>query len=150
MMSLSQKCQYGLRAVFELAKRRGEGPVSVAAIAAAQAIPPRFLELILGQLRQGGFVESRRGVQGGYLLAADPKDLAAGDIIRFIDGPVGPVKCVSADAEPDCPLYGRCAFLSMWERARDAVEQVFDTTTLEDLIEAESRPAGQYVCDFCI
>lgn len=59
-MNVSQKCQYALRAVFELAKRRGEGPTTVADIAKAQAIPAKFLELILGQLRQGGFTESRR------------------------------------------------------------------------------------------
>ena len=63
-MLVSQKCQYALRALFELAKRNGEGPVKIAAIAKAQAIPPRFLEVILSQLKQGSFVESQRGSEG--------------------------------------------------------------------------------------
>lgn len=71
-MSVSQKCQYALRAVFELARRRGEKPTSIREIAEAQAIPAKFLELILTQLRKGGLVESRRGIHGGYLLAVWP------------------------------------------------------------------------------
>ena len=118
-MGLSQKCQYALRGVFELAKRQGQGPTTVGDIAAAQVIPPRFLELILGELRKAGFVESRRGKQGGYLLRVLPRRLNVGTIIRFIEGPVGPVQCVRADEDADCPLHGRCAFLGMWERARE-------------------------------
>ena len=68
-MSVSLKCQYGLRALFELARRAGNGPTRIQEIAEAQAIPPRFLENILNQLRRGGFVESRRGKAGGFVLA---------------------------------------------------------------------------------
>lgn len=150
MMSLSQKCQYALRAIFELAKRRGVGPITVGQVAAEQAIPPRFLEVILGELRKAGFVESRRGAQGGYLLRVSPGRLKVGTIIRFIDGPVGPVRCVNAEAETDCPLHGRCAFMEMWTQARDAVEQVFDTTTFEDLIETERQSSAGYTLDYCI
>ena len=149
-MSISQKCQYGLRAVFELAKRRGNEPTSVGQIAEVQAIPPRFLELILGQLRQGGFVESRRGVHGGYLLTMDPARLYVGQIIRFIDGPVAPVSCVVANKESDCPLRGNCAFMSMWSRARDAVAGVYDQTSFQDLIEEEAAAAERYVGSYCI
>ena len=92
-MSISQKCQYALRSVFELAKRHGEGPTSIREIARAQAIPPKFLELILTELRKGGFVESRRGIHGGYLLPVPPKTVFAGEIIRFVDGPIAPVRC---------------------------------------------------------
>ncbi len=149
-MSVSQKCQYGLRAVLELAKRRGSGPTSVSQIAEVQAIPPRFLELILGQLRQGGFVESRRGVHGGYLLTVDPARLYVGQIIRFVDGPVGPVRCVAGNKESDCPLQGNCAFVSMWSRARDAVAGVYDQTSFQDLIEEEAAAAERYVASYCI
>ncbi len=149
-MSVSQKCQYGLRALFELAKRRGSDPTSVSQIAEVQAIPPRFLELILGQLRQGGFVESRRGVHGGYLLVMDPARLYVGQIIQFIDGPVAPVRCVAANKESDCPLRGNCAFMSMWSRARDAVAEVYDQTSFQDLIEEEAAAAERYVASYCI
>ena len=148
--SVSQKCQYGLRAVFELAKRRGNGLATVAQIADVQAIPPRFLELILGELRRGGFVESRRGVHGGYLLAVAPEDLHVGQIIRFIDGPVAPVRCVAGDKGNDCPLYGSCAFVGMWVRARDAVAEIYDQTSFQNLIEEEAAAAENYVASYCI
>ena len=152
-MSVSQKCQYALRAVLELAKRPREDPTAAGLIAKAQAIPVRFLELILGQLRQGGYVTSRRGAKGGFSLAVEPSALSVGDIIRFVDGPVGPVKCV-ADADgpgnTECALYGNCAFMSMWSRARDAVCDVYDTTTFSDLIEAEQAAGGKSRTSYCI
>lgn len=149
-MSMSQKCQYALRAVFDLAKRYGSGPTTVGEIAESQAIPPRFLELILGQLRQGGFVESRRGVHGGYLLTVPPRSLTVGEIIRFIEGPVAPVRCVSVGKETDCPLYGQCAFIGMWTRAGDAATEVYDTTTFQDLIDKEQASADRYVGSYSI
>jgi len=137
-MTVSQKCQYAIRAIFELAKRPTDRPTSIAEIATKQAIPRRFLELILNELRQGGFVESRRGIQGGYLLAVAPADLSVGEIIRFVDGPLAPAKCVGAQEEDcDCPMLGNCAFMDLWKRARDAVADVYDNTTFEDLLEAE-------------
>lgn len=149
-MSISQKCQYALRAVFELAKRDGTGPTTVAEIAEAQAIPPRFLELILGQLRQGGFVESRRGVRGGYLLAAPRQILSVAEIIRFVDGPIAPVRCVAGSKDTDCPLHGNCAFMGMWARARDAIAEVYDETTFQDLMDEEQASARDYVAGYCI
>lgn len=149
-MNLSQKCQYALRAIFELFKRCGEGPISVAEIAEAQAIPPRFLLLILGQLRQAGFVESRRGVQGGYLLTGEPGELTVGDIIRFMEGPLDPVKCIGGDGAAHCPLRGNCAFSGLWERAKQAVAEVYDTTSFQDLVDAERASAERYVVSYCI
>ena len=85
-VQLSQKSLYALRAVFELGKRNGRAPVKVAQIAEAQAIPVRFLEVILGELKHGGFVESRRGAHGGYMLTVEPVELAVGQITTYIDG----------------------------------------------------------------
>jgi len=149
-MNVSQKCQYALRALFELAKRLGEGLVPNGEIAAAQAIPPRFLELILGQLRQAGYIESRRGVHGGYMLAVRPEELSVGEVIRLIDGPTAPVKCIAGNGGGDCPLHGRCVFLGLWERANEAVSEVYDSTSFRDLLERERQAAGQRVPDYCI
>lgn len=85
-MHVSQKCQYTLRALFELAKRGGSTPTAAAEIAQAQAIPPRFLELILQGLRAEGMIASRRGNQGGYVLNAPPESISVGDIIRVVPG----------------------------------------------------------------
>jgi len=151
MMQASQKCQYALRAVYELAKRHGEGPASAPDIARAQAIPPKFLELILQELRQAGLVESRRGPQGGYLLAGDPRALTVGQVIRLIEGPFAPVSCIATGdpgAPGPCSLQGRCTFLNLWERAHSAVAGVLDATTFQDLIEAEREVA--FVPNYCI
>jgi len=149
-MNVSQKSQYALRGIFELAKRQGRGPIAISKVAAAQSIPPRFLALILGELRRGGFVESRRGPRGGYLLAAPPELLSVGKIVRFIDGPIAPVRCVAGEGGSDCPLHGRCAFMDLWERARDAVAGVYDSTTFQDLVDQEPPAAQEYVPHYCI
>lgn len=149
-MNLSQKCQYALRAVFELSRHSGEGPLQTAKISESQAIPLKFLELILGELKRGGFVKSRRGVRGGYLLLGRPDHLTVGQVIRFVDGPVGPVPCVTGGEPPDCPLHGDCAFMGMWSRAHDAVTEVFDGTSFQDLIDQDPSSGGQRVADYCI
>ena len=148
MMQLSQKCQYALRAMYELAIRFGRGPASVSEVAAAQAIPPKFLELILGQLRRCGLVISRRGSQGGYELACHPREATVGQVIRLIEGPLAPVSCVAGEAEPDCPLHGRCAFMGLWQRASEAISGVYDNTSFEDLL-AEQQ-AGAETPNYCI
>lgn len=149
-MLLSQKCQYALRAIFELARRYGEGPVKIGDIAKAQAIPPRFLEAILSQLKQGGFATSQRGSRGGYMLAHDPNDLVVGEIIRFFEGPVGPVTCTGRGAAEHCPLRGDCVFLPMWDRVTEAVTNVYDTTTFQHLVDQHARMAGKHVASYTI
>ncbi|MFW6107147.1 MAG: RrF2 family transcriptional regulator [bacterium] len=149
-MLISQKCQYALRALFELAKRRGQGPVRIADIAQAQAIPPRFLEVILGQLKQAGFVRSRRGNRGGYELDRPPESLAVGEVIRFVEGPIAPVVCAADKSRSACPLYGDCVFLPMWERVKGAISEVYDHTTFQDLVEQEARKGEEYVPSYTI
>jgi Rrf2 family protein len=142
-VQVSQKSQYTLRALFELAKRQGGEPATVAEIADAQAIPRRFLELIFLDLRSRGLIESRRGSQGGYVLTASPETITVGDIIRAIDGSLSPVKCLVGRSEEHCRLRNRCVFLSVWQRAQKAMEEVYDNTTLQDLIDDERTAAQQ-------
>jgi len=147
---VSSKTQYALRTVFELAKHRGNGAITLSQIAASQAIPPRFLELIIQQLRQAGFVESRRGNQGGYFLAKAPEKITAADIIRQMDGSLDPVKCIMGMDEKDCPLRGRCAFIGLWNRAKEALEGVYETTTIQDLLDAEANREEPSLPDYSI
>lgn len=142
-MQVSQKCQYTLRALFELAKQRDGRPVAVADIADAQAIPQRFLELILQGLKGNGLIESRRGNKGGYVIAVAPEKITVGDIIRAVDGSLAPVKCIVGKNEELCRLKNRCAFIGVWQRAKKAIEQVYDHTTLQDLIDDEQAAAEQ-------
>ena len=144
-MFVPQKCQYGLRALFELARHEGAGLVKTAAIAKAQAIPVRFLEVILSQLRRGGFVDSRRGSRGGYYLVRSPKDLTVGDVIRFMEGPIGPVVCVAGGANSECALYGDCVFLPMWRKVGEAMSEVYDGTTFQDLVDQDRERVKRYV-----
>ena len=134
-MAITQKCQYALRALFELARRDGQGPVKIGTVAEVQSIPPRFLEGILNQLKAGGFVESLRGKAGGYRLLRSPKDNTVGDVIRYLQGPLAPVDCDPGASREPCGLYGDCVFRPLWERAQRALEEVYDTTTLQDLVD---------------
>jgi len=149
-MLVSQKCQYALRAVFELARQNGHGPIPIARIAQTQAIPARFLEVILGELKQGGFVESRRGARGGYVLARPASELSVGEVMRFVQGPIGPVDCVEAPSQERCPLYGGCVFLAMWERARSAMAEVYDSTTFAELVDEDARTGREHVPRYSI
>ncbi|MHC1791242.1 RrF2 family transcriptional regulator [Solidesulfovibrio sp.] len=142
-MAVTQKCQYALRAVFELARNEGSGPVSAGEIAARQAIPRRFLEVILHQLRQGGFVTSQRGKEGGFYLARAAGSVLVGEVIRFMDGPISPVDCHRERPGHDCPLQGACVFRGLWDEARVALERVYDTRSLRDLVEEDRRARPQ-------
>jgi Rrf2 family protein len=136
--------------MFELAMRRGREPVSIAEIAEAQAIPPRFLEQIFGQLRQAGFVESRRGMQGGYMLRVSPRALTVGEVIRFFEGPLAPVHLAAAQGAEAGAVSGDCAFGGLWEKAQRALAEVYDSTTFQDLVDEERAAAGRFVANWSI
>lgn len=144
-MLVSQKCQYALRAIFELAKCNGRGPKRIADIAKDQAIPVRFLEIILNQLKQGGFVESRRGSEGGYFFTRSPEELTVGEIIRFVQGPIGPIECVADASKEKCPLYSGCVFLPMWKKVQQAISDVYDNITFGDLVNKEREKSENYI-----
>lgn len=143
-MQLTQKSQYALRALFELALRAAASPddpvLPACAVAQAQAIPKRFLDGILLELRQGGFVEARRGKSGGFLLARPAAEISVGEVLRFLNGPLRPVDC-RADSDAPCPLRGTCVFESVWEEARQALEAVYDSVSLAELVRRQ-QPRG--------
>ncbi len=138
-MLVTQKSQYALRAIFELAKHKGKGPKKIAEIAKAQAIPLRFLEVILSQLKRNGFVESKRGYHGGYFLLRSPDEITVGDIIRYIGGPLSPVHCLDSTFKIDCPLGSNCAFLPLWSKVQKAIFKIYDDTTMQSLLDYEKQ-----------
>jgi Rrf2 family protein len=138
-MIVSQKTRYALRAVFELARRFGQGPAKIGDIAQEQAIPPRFLEVILSQLKQAGFLESRRGSEGGYYLTRRPEQIRVGDVIRHTQGHTHLAHCGAAGSKEHCPFYGNCVFLSMWNKVQQAITGVYDGTTFQDLLAEDAR-----------
>lgn len=133
-MSVSSKCYYALRAMYVLAERHGTDPMKIAEIAEKEQIPVRFLEVILNQLKGGGFVQSRRGSEGGYRLARPAEQVTVGEIMRFIDGPIAPVDCVSQSRPKTCEFPDGCHFLAFWTRLRLAISEVVDQTTFADLV----------------
>ena len=128
-MEVSVKGEYALRAVFELSRRGSPEPVKIALIAQSQHIPPKFLEAILAQLKQGGYLGSRRGSEGGYFLARSADQITVGDILRQIDGPLQFSKRPMEDEPPDSP------FPELWNRIERALSAVLDRTTFADLVE---------------
>lgn len=149
-MNVSQKCQYAVRALLELSKRCGQPPVPSGEIAARQAIPQRFLENILNELKTAGLVEARRGVQGGFQLACKPQDLTVGQVIRLVDGPLDPVRCTKGPLQRDCPLKDRCSLLWVWQEAKAAVEAVYDRATFAELAQRENAVERGFVAEYCI
>ncbi|MDR0362020.1 MAG: Rrf2 family transcriptional regulator [Planctomycetota bacterium] len=149
-MRVSLKCQYALRALFALARRELEGLPRVAEIAEEQDIPPRFLENIFTQLRRGGLVESKRGKEGGFFLTKPARDIRVGDVIRCIEGPMHPTGCGSEPSGGACRFRGRCAFVRLWDEAEKALEAVYDSTTLQDLVDEDKRLSSEPATDYCI
>jgi len=123
-MNTSVKGEYALLALFDLASQPAGMPVKIADIAKRQRIPQKFLELILAGLKQGGFVESRRGAEGGYLLSRSSDSLTAGEVLRYVEGPQARSRTRRRNESP---------FADMWRRADAAVSTVLDHTTFADL-----------------
>jgi|SRR5947209_11179132 len=139
-MNISVKGEYALQAIFDLASQpRGE-PVKIAEIARRQHIPQKFLELILAGLKQGGFVESRRGAEGGYLLARPPEAITIGEVLRFLEGP--------AQGKGRQRRKAETPFTSMWHDVDTAVARILDHTTFADLLRDWSEKQNRFVLNW--
>jgi len=149
---LSQKAKYAMRALIYLAKAKdtenGSQPVGIAEIAAKQAVPRKFLELILLELKRHGLVQSYRGKHGGYALAKKPDGIFFGDVIRLIDGPLAQLPCASLTAYrrcSDCEDETTCAIRHVLKQVRDASAGILDRTSLSDVL--DGRSAGMLMGD---
>ncbi|TDQ38002.1 cysteine metabolism transcriptional regulator CymR [Aureibacillus halotolerans] len=129
-MKISTKGRYGLTIMIALAKKTGDTPTSLKSIAQDHNLSEHYLEQLIAPLRNAGLVKSIRGAYGGYVLAKDAATITSGDIIRVLEGPISLVE-VLEDEEP--------AKRDLWIRIRDAVKDVLDNTTLEDLANYESN-----------
>jgi len=132
-MNISVKGEYALQAMFDLATQTPGEPIKIADIARRQKIPQKFLELILSGLKQGGFVESRRGAEGGYRLAKPADQITVGEVLKFVEeGKKAKRK------EMD-------AFTDLWRRVDAAVSGVLDRTTLAELVRRWKESQTRYV-----
>ncbi|MFY9484925.1 MAG: Rrf2 family transcriptional regulator [Bacillota bacterium] len=150
-MRTSTKGRYGVRAMLDLARNRDADPVPLRDIAERQGISEHYLEQLFAALRKAGLVRSVRGTKGGYQLAGDPSDITVGQILRVLEGPIGPTACVSDDESMHCEREEACATRRLWQKVHDAISDVVDTTTLADLVETadqlenESTPPMYYI-----
>ena len=141
-MNISVKSEYALKAIFDLADQylgSGNGlpamvPVKIADIAKRQKIPQKFLELILAGLKQNGFVDSRRGAEGGYILARPPDTITVGEVLRAVEN----VKSLSRGSNDD-------PFTSIWSRVDAAVSDVLDQTSFAELARSWQEKRMFYV-----
>ncbi len=136
-MKITYKGDYALKAIFHLALKYEdgeEGVMSITELARLGDMPMKFLEQILLILRKGGFVKSKRGASGGFSLARPPKDITVGEVIRFIEGPIGPISCIEKESYRGCKDFASCIFRGVWKEVRDAISVVVDTLTFEELV----------------
>jgi Rrf2 family protein len=138
---LSRRSEYGLRALVDLTRHRGDGPVPLAVLADRNRLPPKFLEQILAQLKHTGIVRTVLGAHGGYTLALAPGDVSVGRVIRMLDGALAPVGCTSLRYyEPcSCPDEPTCALRDVMLDVRDAILGILDQETLADLAAREGQ-----------
>lgn len=130
-MRVSAKTDYAVRALLELAVA-GDGPVKGERLAQAQAIPLKFLENILTDLRHAGIVRAQRGAEGGYWLARDPTEVTLGEVIRAVDGPLASVR---GQAPEDVAYDGAAENLRVvWVALRASMRSVVDEVTLADVV----------------
>ena len=141
-MKFSTKGTYGLRAVVELAARYGEGPVSLASVAAEQGISEAYLEQLMRSLKKAGVVTTARGKSGGYLLSKKPQEISVLEVLRALEGSTDIVDCVGAEAsvcENACTCSARPLFLKLQRRINTVLEETTIGDLTEDHIEQKKR-----------
>ncbi len=146
-MKISTKGRYALRLMLDLAQYSSdEEYVSIKKVAKRQDISEKYLEQIVAQLSRAGFVRSSRGAQGGYCLAREPREYTVGMILRLIEGTLSSVSCLE-DNPNKCHRCNNCVTLEVWKQINDAVNNVIDHITLQDLLEKQVAKGGGQCAD---
>src|SRR5438128_1609455 len=142
-MNLSKRSEYALRALIDLgiAHELGRPILQVSELASKEKLPIKFLEQIFMQLKAAGYIESRRGKLGGYSLARRMDRIKFGEVIRLIDGPLAPIRCVSQTsyARCTCPDEAHCGLRMLMFDVRNAISTILDRFTLADIVEITLR-----------
>lgn len=141
-MKISTKGEYGTRALLELARHYGQGPLQSSQIATRQSIPENYLNQILIILRRAGLIQSIRGPQGGHQLSRAPSEINLAEALQALEGPTAPRDCVGEGIQ-DCTLYDVCAIRDVWEEVMLATDRVLNSVTLEALSKRQQARATQ-------
>jgi len=137
-MKISYKGDYALKTLLELALNYNKGVLSINDLAKKGDIPDKFLEQVLLALKKGGFVDSKRGINGGYFLARPPEAITIGEVVRFIEGPVEPISCVGREDYKECKDFASCIFRDVWAQVNTAISFAIDTITFAELLRRAS------------
>jgi Rrf2 family protein len=132
-MHLTSKSEYALLALVHLARHAGEGYLSVQSVAAAQRIPPKFLEQILLSLKRARYLRSVKGQKGGYCLARPARQITLAEIIRLLDGALAPTESVSKYFYESTPIERERSLLGVFKHIRDYVSDRLEATTIADV-----------------
>jgi Rrf2 family protein len=141
-MKLSKRGEYGLKAMIELASRESEhGVVQIKEIAAHEQIPVKFLEQIMVTLKNAGLLHSKSGVGGGYYLSRPASEITLGQIVRVLDGPLAPIRCVSHMAYERCVCEDEntCGLRLAMLDVRNAIADILDEATLAEVLAREKQ-----------
>jgi len=145
-MKLSTRGRYGLRALLDLAVHQGEGMVLLKDIARRQEVSLPYLEHLITPLIAGGLVKSTRGARGGVLLLKPPAEVKLTEVVQLLEGSIAPVDCVNDPRV--CSRSASCVTRDIWMQIKDAMIQVLDSTTLQDLVarqrQKEQTETGMY------
>ncbi len=138
MLKLSKKGQYGVRAMFELARNFKNGPLSIKEIAARQGVSVSYLEQLLNQLRKAELITSQKGPGGGYVISRKPDEISVGMILSSLEGPVAITQCLDPEAD-DCKRVEGCVARLLWKSLGEKIEDFLDTINLNDLLREERK-----------
>ena len=130
-MKLSKQCDYALRALFTLVEHHGRGPIPVRELARRNDVPKKFLEHIMLELKEQGWVESLAGRHGGYVLAKNPNQITMGNVVRHFDGILAPIGCVSLSHREYCSQESVCRFRRVLLDVRNQTSALMDRATLD-------------------
>lgn len=132
-MKVSSKGEYALRALIFLGNHQGK-VLGIQEISDKTMVSIHYLEQILLQLKKLGYLTSKRGAKGGYMLHKQPEEINIGEVIRDLEGPLSPMGCASITKYEPCDLEGGCQLKPLWSLVRDTIAFVLEQTTLDDLI----------------
>jgi Rrf2 family cysteine metabolism transcriptional repressor len=141
-MKISTKIRYGTRAMLELASHYGEGPIELREIAKREDISLKYLEQVIVPLRTAGLVKSARGSKGGYSLAKHPSEIYLNDLVETLDGPLNLIECLG---DPKvCQKVQSCITRDIWQEVSEAIDGVFRSVTLEDMVHRKKEKEARF------
>jgi len=132
-MKVSTRAEYGIRALIDLAQLYGQGPVQSHEIARRQGLPEPYLNQLMTTLRRAGLVQSKRGPNGGHMLARPPERITVGEAFLALEGSIAPWLCVEETDAP-CIYASGCGLRPVWQAVKAATEEVLNRTTLADIV----------------